>query len=146
MLVVLIIIVLIFILYYLVGPTEEEGKPIRSCEDVCRATLERIFGREFPNTRPSFLINPRTGRRLELDCYNKGLNLALEYNGKQHYVYPNYWHRSEGQFKQQQYRDKQKERICREKGITLIKVPYTVGRRNIPSFIVKKLRELDLVK
>src|SRR5690606_32389304 len=55
-------------------------------ENECRRVLQNIFiGYKFPNVRPDFMENNRTKRCLELDCYNEKLNLALEYNGKQHY-------------------------------------------------------------
>ena len=62
-------------------PHCNEGKS----EKICREVFEVLFNRLFPKTRPAWLINPGTRRRLELDGYCKELGLAFEYNGEQHY-------------------------------------------------------------
>lgn len=54
-------------------------------EETCRAYFESIFNEKFPNVRPEWLINPKTGQKLELDGYCEKLNLAFEYNGRHHF-------------------------------------------------------------
>jgi hypothetical protein len=85
----------------------------------CLQILTEITGKEFRQLRPKFL------NRLELDCYNEELKLALEYNGKQHYKYNPFFHRNnkENLIKQQE-RDKLKQELCDKNGIYLIIVPY----------------------
>lgn len=78
------------------------------------------------NYRPNFLLNPMTGRRLEYDCYDEVNKVAVEYNGIQHYQYPNPFHRNEETFRNLVYRDGIKKQISEEHGIRLITVPYTV--------------------
>jgi hypothetical protein len=73
---------------------------------------------------------------------NEDLKLAIEYSGKQHYHYTPYFHKNEQAFFDQQYRDNIKERKCRENGINLIVVPYTIKPQHIELFIYKKVREL----
>ena len=64
-------------------------------EEQCRLIFQSIFKRKkFPKVRPTFLRNPKTNRCLELDGYNKKLKLAFEYDGYQHYIYPNKFHKS----------------------------------------------------
>lgn len=92
---------------------------------------------KFPSCRPDFLVNPETGRCLELDCYNKTLGIACEYNGIQHYEYPNIYHTDVQQFKDQMRRDKFKEGVCKKNGILLIVVPYTV--RDLRMYIEKSV-------
>src|SRR5208337_1692102 len=38
-------------------------------ENRCRQIFEKIFRKRFPKLRPEWLINPATGRRLELDGF-----------------------------------------------------------------------------
>jgi len=83
-----------------------------------------------------------SGRNLELDCYCPELNLALEYQGEQHYRYKPWFHRNESEFQAQVYRDNMKRRILMEKGINLIEVPYTVKPQNFENFIIKEANKL----
>src|SRR5665648_148 len=93
-------------------------------EEKCRNILETLFNSEFPSVRPDFLKNPETKRKLELDCYNEELKLALEYSGKQHYIFPNHFHKTKEDFLKQIRRDDYKKRVCIYKGVKLIVVPY----------------------
>jgi hypothetical protein len=106
--------------------------------------LEDLFGVPFSKERPDFLRNPVTsdGRdtnNLELDCYNSGLKLAVEYNGVQHYKYVPYFHKNRDAFQNQKYRDYMKREMCEKNGITLIEVPYTVKIPDIRAFLLNKL-------
>lgn len=106
--------------------------------------LEKIYGKPFKKVRPSWLINPKTGRRLELDCYNEELNVAGEYNGRQHYVYtPPMFHKTPEAFEEQKYRDKIKRGICNIHNIKLITVPYTVKNKNMMAYIKGKIGDAN---
>ena len=61
---------------------------------------------------------------LELDAYFPSRKLAFEYNGQQHYEFPNFFHKLEEDFLNQQKRDAEKQRLCVELGIKLIIVRY----------------------
>jgi hypothetical protein len=97
-------------------------------ETQMRRCLEKMFAKSFIKVRPSFLINPETGRRLELDAYNQELQLAVEFNGIQHMHFPNPFHANRAQFDAQLRRDKTKASICKNMGITLVVVPNSVKR------------------
>lgn len=112
---------------------------ISSNEEVCRKFLERTFKRAFPKSRPSFLKNPETGKRLELDCYCEKLKLACEYNGQQHYRYTPYFHKNFESFRNQQFRDNLKKKLCKQNNIYLIEVPYYIN--NIEEYLKRKLIE-----
>lgn len=108
-------------------------------EKECRRVLEKIFQRPFPKKRPLFLLNNVTGKPLEIDCCCDELKLGIEYNGKQHYDYVPGMHKNYEAFRNQQYRDEMKERMCKENGFTLITVPYTVAEKDIEMFLINQL-------
>ena len=112
-------------------------------ETECRRVLQHIFNRQFNKARPDFLRNEVTGNNfnLELDCFNEDLKLGVEYNGIQHYKYTPYFHKSYEHFLNQKYRDFMKRTLCKQAGITLIEVPYTVKNQDIYKFL-----RLELVK
>lgn len=109
----------------------------------CRRVLNKIFNKPFHKIRPNFLNNPVTGGKfnLELDCYNDELGLAVEFNGIQHYKFSKFFHRNNEHFLNQKYRDELKKRMCKENGIILIEVPYTVKNENIESYLKKELKK-----
>lgn len=115
-----------------------QPKPPKKCsngERICREVLEEMYGKPFDCVRPDFLKNPETGRNLELDCYNDELKIALEYNGIQHYKWPNFTGQTKEQFISQLRRDKYKADICEKHGIYLIRVPYNVSHNGIKDYI-----------
>jgi len=109
----------------------------------CRRVLQETFNKPFASDRPDFLRNPVTGGNfnLELDCYNPELQLAVEYSGKQHYEYLPFFHRNKDAFLNQKYRDEIKRRMCKDKGITLIEVPYLIKEEDIERYLKKELRK-----
>lgn len=108
-------------------------------ERECRVVLERLFCLPFPRKRPNILRNFATGRNLEFDGYNAQLKLAFEYKGRQHYHYPNRYHRSEAEYDAQQMRNEMKRRLSDAAGVYLISVPYHVALPKIRDFIIEKL-------
>ena len=42
---------------------------------------------------------------LEIDCYIPELKIGFEYNGEQHYMFPNCFHKTQEEFEAQQQRD-----------------------------------------
>lgn len=116
-------------------PFESKG------ETECRRVIEKLTGKPFPKARPDFLKNGITGgNNLELDCYNPELKMAVEYNGEQHYKYIPHFHRTKDAFYNIKYRDDMKNRLCKENGITLITVPYTISLSAIEPFILKAIK------
>ena len=112
----------------------------RTGELETRAALERLFGKPFPKARLPWIINPETNRRLELDCHNEELRLSVKYNGIQHQVFPNPFHRTLAEFEAQQRRDAYKAKACRERGVCLLVVPHTVRRAEIQPFLLQELQ------
>jgi hypothetical protein len=113
----------------------------RSLESRVRVVVERMFKTSFPKCKPEWLINPNTGKRLELDCYSERLRLAIEINGQGHYHYmPTRYHRrGRHEFEEQKMRDDLKKIICKKQGVKLIVVPYWVNEDELEKFIEKNL-------
>jgi hypothetical protein len=108
-------------------------------EEICRNILQDIFDLPFLSVRPDFLKNPSTNCNLEIDCYNSSIKLGLEYNGIQHYEYPNKWHKNLRQFKKQKNNDELKIKLCQQQGIILIIVPYTIKNDCLYKYIYNKI-------
>ena len=122
------------------GQQHQPGKTSKG-EIECKRVLENYFNKPFDKERPGFLNNPVTGSKhnLELDCFNKELGLAVEYSGRQHYHYVPFFHKNKEVFYNQKYRDELKRRMCKDNGVVLIEVPYTVKHKNIETFLKKEL-------
>ena len=110
------------------------------CEELCRQTLENIYGVKFKKIRPDWLCNPETGKNMELDGYNDSVKIGFEYNGEQHYTFPNRWHKYKWEFDKQVERDRLKDKLCTQHHIFLIKIPYTISINNIPKYIDDQLK------
>ncbi len=102
--------------------------------------LEDIFKKPFYKIRPDFLRNDVTGCNLEIDLYNDDLKLAVEVQGDQHYKFIPFFHRNKDAFLNQRYRDAMKKEKCKQNGITLIEIPYSVGEKKLKSYIIKQLQ------
>lgn len=106
-------------------------------EKLCKEAAEKIYGVTFHRSVwPDWLRNPETGRAMELDLYNEDLQIAIEYNGIQHYKYTPYFHRNGiRDFESQVRRDQHKLDICDKKGVYVITVPYYVPDNKIEDWI-----------
>lgn len=121
----------------IVKPRQYESRGERQC----RLVMEMMYGKPFPKVRPQFLRNPETGRLLELDCYCEDMGLAVEYNGIQHYVWPNYTNQTYDNFINQCRRDQLKVDLCDLNNVYLITVPYNVPVEQIEDYIIYYLPE-----
>jgi hypothetical protein len=111
-----------------------------SSERKCREIVERLLKKSFHNVRPDFL-EFENGSNLELDMYNEELQLALEYQGVQHYKFSPYFHKGLSDFLYQQKKDDWKRKRCAELNIKLIEIPYTVKREDLEQFITGELQK-----
>ena len=89
-------------------------------EKKVKSLLEKKLDITFNKTRFRY-----DNKRYEFDGYNKEYKIAFEYHGYQHYVYPNYFHKTKELYFAAQQRDKVKEQYCTKNGIKLIIIPYT---------------------
>ena len=105
-------------------------------EKLCISIIEHLTDHKFIKCRPSFLDG------LELDGFNADLQLAIEYNGEQHYKIVDYFHRN-GIYDllTQVEHDKLKKRKCQENGIYLMIVPHYVKDKE--KFIKEQLNKYE---
>lgn len=111
-------------------------------QERCCQILEQLTAQIFQrDSYPAWLINPTTGLALQLDAYNKELQIALEYQGEQHYIYPNCFHKNIGEFYNQLQRDQVKVERCCAHNVRLIVVPFFLANdeQQLKLFIQAKL-------
>lgn len=130
--------------------TWKENRPFRSTgEKLCCKVLEDYLQREVQvNVTPDFLLD----RKLSLDVYDADMGFAIEYNGEQHYTFPNNWHKSREEFERQIENDRIKKALCEANNVNLIIVPFTVDSvtdrgvyRNFPETSREKRIRNELV-
>lgn len=112
-------------------------------ERIVRAHFEAMFGTCFPKGRPHWLKNDTTRYSLELDGFSEVLRLAFEHDGPHHAGIP--IRRGQGQkfFGQVAARDAVKEKLCRQHGVTLIRIEClreVTPLEGLRSSIVEKLK------
>lgn len=103
-------------------------------EELCRYVLENIYNDKFDKT--TFKYKNHT---LELDGHNNEHKIAFEYNGRQHYELTTMTKTKES-LKYRKYLDNLKTEYCKEVGISLIIIPYTISNDEISQFICDKLK------
>lgn len=114
-------------------------------EVAIRRELEALFLKPFPKCRPAWLRNPETNRCMELDCYSEQLQIAVEVNGPQHYMYVPFYHQDRGDFDACVRRDEYKQAQCRNRGIQLISIPYDIPINHVGAFVLDALQQKKIV-
>lgn len=116
-------------------------KPFRSKKE---GQMQQILNEILPdeeyidNGYYSWMLSPK-GAPLQLDRFYPNLNVAFEYNGRQHYEYNSYMHTSRESFEYLRKCDVRKKRECRRKGITLITIKYT--KDITKEYLINRLKE-----
>jgi hypothetical protein len=104
-----------------------------------RALDQLLVGHDYINHGYySYLPSPK-GYPLQLDRYYPDLKLAWEFDGKQHEEYNKYIHKSKKNFEYYKECDKLKEKNCKAKGITLIRIAWNYK-------ITPEALKLDILK
>jgi hypothetical protein len=83
----------------------------------------------------------------ELDGFNPDLKFAFEYNGIHHYKFVKHFYKDYSDFKFRKEIDKYKVKLCSDKKIKLLVIPYKVTERNdsrLVSYIKEHLRKHDI--
>ena len=76
-------------------------------------------------------VFPDTNRKAKFDFYLPDLNILIEYDGQQHFMPVDFGNYGKDialkRFSDQKVKDNYKNQWCINKGITLIRIPYTCG-------------------
>ena len=108
-------------------------------DTICREmVLLLVNPKEYTvNPRPSWLTNPDTGMIMEIDLFIEENNLAVEYQGEQHFNPTSF--ASQEEVDKQKIRDSIKAKIMKSRGIDLVQVravDLSVGK------MARKLQDL----
>lgn len=108
----------------------------------------KIVKELYPDVVKQHHIKTKAGKGCQsFDFYIPSKNMAIEYNGPQHYQFSTLFHRTEEGFKQQLERDERKRKYCETNNILLIELD---GRRfrkiNMTVDLVKKEIERQLLE
>jgi very-short-patch-repair endonuclease len=77
-------------------------------------------------------------RKYPFDFYLPKYNLVIEFDGIQHFQPVNFWGGKDS-FESQKVRDEIKNQFCKDMGINIIRIPYTMKNNDVESFIKKEL-------
>ena len=88
--------------------------------------LDEVIGESNYSREHSWewLVN-KNGKRMYVDFYIQNKNLVIEYDGEQHFKFIPRFHKTEEDFKKQLERDRLKNELLNEKGIKVVRIPYT---------------------
>ena len=101
----------------------EKGLPKIGEGWVSETILYQMIKHLFPDDRVIFHYRCPELNRLELDIFVSEKNIAIEYQGIQHYEPVGFWGGEEA-FKKQVRRDVRKAKLCQELGITMVYFTY----------------------
>lgn len=80
--------------------------------------------------------------RQRLDFFLPNYNLGIEYNGKQHYEYIEFFHKNIEGFEKYKERDIKKQKICKENNIEILDISYKEDN-NINQILQEKLNKFN---
>jgi len=113
-------------------------------ENICREIFELIFSKKFPKIKPAWLVND-DGNKMEFDGYNEELRLTFEYHGEQHYKYNAFFYRNNREkFTKRKIDDRTKHRLSKERGISLVEIPFTVDVLDLYKHIIMQCDKLGI--
>jgi hypothetical protein len=101
------------------------NEPFHKSESQLVRLIEQYFGRcnVITGYHPEWAIGDK-GALLEYDILLKEQKILIEYEGIQHYEYPNFFHPSKKEFKEQINRDYLKQQLALENGYKLVIFKY----------------------
>lgn len=110
-----------------------------------RRIFKQVFGLEFNKIRVKDVIHKQgIHGRLEYDGYatfyvaGREVKVAFEYNGEQHYHYPNYFHRSYNDWIKRLELDEYKVKLSQDEDLILITIPYHFYQKTGADIYIQK--------
>lgn len=111
--------------------------------NLLRRILYLLFGDENIESEKtwSWLKNDKTQKNLYVDFYIDKFNLAIEYDGIQHYKMYTSFHRTEQDFIDSCARDRLKDKLLKQHKIDLVRIPYTLKlcEKNVNNLVISNL-------
>ena len=114
---------------------------VRKLERICRDYLEKLFNCKLIKSRPNWLRN-KNNNRLELDGYDEKEKIAFEHQGRQHFEFMSFFHKTSEDSKTLKEHDKIKRKCCKKRNILLIIIPelyYFLHPESLPDHVKKYL-------
>lgn len=87
--------------------------------------LRKIYINIYASFHPLWAVSDK-GALMEYDICVPEKKILIEYDGPQHYIFPNRFHKTRGQFEEQQLRDKLKENLAIENDWKLVRIPHSI--------------------
>ena len=120
-------------------------------ETIARWYFEQIFGAKFHKTNLRDIISNYTGTMhfdgyAELNLDGKRIKTAFERNGRQHYEFPNQFHKTIEDFLKRLEYDFKKEELARNNDIILIQIQNTISPENMQEFIIREFETMTGLK
>ncbi len=137
---------------FLTRPTDHTSK-CYGCPNCCKSKSEKVAIKILSellmiDVKPASPTDVPWLKGLYLDGYcitKSGEKIGIEYQGIQHYKYPNYFHKTKKHFKIQQRNDAKKVRRCRRNSVQLILIPHTLSYKNVEKmrkYIFEKIKKI----
>jgi len=138
----IIAIVILIVLLYPRAHIARSGGERSAMEAMIIAIIEDLTQHQFNQARPKWLRDRQTGARLELDGYNKELQIAFEIQGPHHFKQlPN---ESYEQYIARVDRDIYKRKECEKHGVKLIIIDYNIkSRAALRNYIASRLFDVN---
>lgn len=108
-------------------------------ERLARHALEQLFEQPFKKARPKWLVNPETGRQMELDGFNEQIGLAFEYQGEHHYRTVKPFKMDTRALIKRQRMDQVKKMLCAKHEIHLLEIPHHIDPNDMPRWITERV-------
>ena len=114
-----------------------QGSSCPHCQELDRQSKGAKFIQDYLDKHHIVyeLEYPLKNSRQRFDFYLTDRDIAIEYNGKQHYTYIKYFHKNNKGFKKSKERDKRKREYCKKNSITLLEIPYSWKDNTIVAFL-----------
>lgn len=109
-----------------------EHRGISLKEEMCYKLISKFINNKDIQRQYRFIVFDKIcniERTIFVDFYIKSLNLIIEYDGEQHFMFLLYFQLNEDGYKNQVNRDNCLNNYCKENNINLLRIPYVDNNR-----------------